>query len=82
VCQHTVAIKSLLVAFTADDAFLHSLGFLGVLLKGDKPGVTLFAGGGFELLVVVTFLELELSLALLGDLGDFGLGDRSAGRLE
>lgn len=72
-CQHTVAIKNLLVTFTANDAFLHSSGFLRVLLESHEPRVALCTGCGLELLGVVAFFELKLGFTLLGDLGDLGL---------
>ena len=75
-----MTLKILLVAFTADNAFLHVLGLLGLLFECNEPRVTLCAAGGLEFLVVVTVLELELCLALLGDSGNVGLGEWSAGR--
>jgi hypothetical protein len=68
-----VALKILLVSLTANNAFLHILSLLRFLLKCDKPRVTLCAGGGLELLGVMTVFELELSLTFLRNLGDVGL---------
>lgn len=57
----------------------HCFGLLGFLFECNEPRVTLSAVGGLEFLIVVTFLELEFCLALLGNLRDVGLAEWSAG---
>lgn len=69
----TIILVILLVAVTAADVFLQSLGLFNNLLNCDNPAVSLFGGGGFETVLMRASLERKLVEALLGDLRGIAL---------
>ena len=69
----TQLLKLSLVTLARGDGLLLSLSLSRLGLEGDNPAVTLGSASGLESVLLAVDLEVQLTGALLGDVGDLSL---------